>query len=204
MILQPSIPLRLVDARDLGEACREVLRPGELVTDAEGRLRRLPRYFYEITSWEQALQTQLTEHFGLWELIDVDVREAPALRDFPRYVPCAIALLAAHLELFRLAVGTVVRVAANGGYRSPGHALNPSASAHSWGTAANLYRIGDELLDTRERIEKYSRTARRVLPGIWARPYGSGPGCADDHVHLDIGYATVVPHDAPSEGGEAK
>jgi hypothetical protein len=87
VILQPSIPLRLVDARDLGEACREVLRPGELVTDAEGRLRRLPRYFYEITSWEQALQTQLTEHFGLWELIDVDVREAPAQSDYPRYGP---------------------------------------------------------------------------------------------------------------------
>lgn len=203
MILQPSIPLRLVDARELEAPYREALRPGELVPDHEGRLRRLPRYFYEVHSWQQALKTQLTPHFGLWELVDVDVREAPAMRDFPRYVPCALALLATCLELFRQEVGTVVRVAANGGYRSPSHALNDGvASVHAWGTAANLYRIGSDLVDTRERIERYTQLARRVLPGIWARPYGAGPGCADDHIHLDLGYATVVPHDAPSEDEE--
>lgn len=199
MILQPSIPLRLVDGRELDEAYRRVLRPGERVRDREGRGRRLPRYFYEVPTWDVALETQLTPHFGLWELLDVDVREAEVMRDFPRYVPCAVALLATHLEVFRQEVGTTVRIAANGGYRSPGHALNEHASTHSWGAAANIYRIGDEMVDDRDRIEKYSRIARRVLPGIWARPYGYGPGCADDHVHLDLGYATVVPHDAPGE-----
>jgi hypothetical protein len=53
----------------------------------------------------------------------VDVREVEAMRTFPRYVPCAVALLATALEVFRAEVGTFVHIAANGGYRSPGHAL---------------------------------------------------------------------------------
>lgn len=196
---QPSLALRVVDGLELKEPYRSDLRPGELIRDARGRARRLPRYFYEIRSWEEALETQLTPHFGLWELIDVDVREAESMRTFPRYVPCGIALLATHLEVFREAVGTVVRVAANGGYRSPGHGLAEVASPHSWGTAANIYRIGDELMDSPERIGKYSQLARKVLPGIWTRPYGAGPGCVYDHVHIDLGYTTVVPFDAPGE-----
>jgi hypothetical protein len=199
MIRQPSIPLRLVDARSLKEPYRKALRPGEMMRDREGRGRRLPRYFYEIPSWETALETQLTPHFGLWELIDVDVRETDAMRTFPRYVPCAIALLATHLEVFREEVGTVVRIAANGGYRSPGHRLSRVATPHCWGTAANIYRIGDDLMDERERIEKYNELARKLLPGVWARPFGAGEGLAYDHVHLDLGFATVVPHDAPGE-----
>ena len=145
------------------------------------------------------METQLTPHFGLWELIDVDVREAEPMRMFPRYVPCAIALLATHLEVLREEVGTVVRIAANGGYRSPGHRLSRAATPHCWGTAANIYRIGDDLLDERERIEKYSELARKLLPGVWARPFGAGEGFAYDHVHLDLGFATVVPHEAPGE-----
>jgi len=199
MTLQPSIPLRLVDGRTLGEPYRRVLRPGELMRDRQGRARRLPRYFYEIPSWEAAIETQLTSHFGLWELIDVDVRETDLLRTFPRYVPCAIALLASALEVFRQEVGGIVRIAANGGYRSPSHQLSRVATPHCWGTAANVYRIGDDLMDDREKIEKYNALARDLLPGIWARPFGAGEGFAFDHVHLDLGFATVVPHDAPSE-----
>lgn len=200
MIAQPSIPLELVDGLSLAEEFRRALRPGEPVRDRDGHVRLLPRYFYEITSWDEALALQLTPHFGLWELIDVDFREAEPLRAFPRYVPCAIALLAAHLEIFRVEVGTVVRVAANGGYRSPSHALASPATPHAWGAGANIYRIGDELMDSADRIEKYSQTAQRVLPGVWARPFGFGPGHVFDHVHLDLGYARVVPHDAPDEG----
>lgn len=199
MMLQPSIALRLVDGRTLPEEYRTVLRPGEIMRDQDGRARRLPRYFYEIPTWEAAMKTQLTPHFGLWELIDVDVREAEVMRTFPRYVPCAIALLATHLEVFREAVGTVVRIAANGGYRSPGHQLSPAATPHCWGTAANIYRIGDELMDEGERIEKYGELARSLLPGIWTRAYGPGEGFVYDHVHLDLGFAAVVPHDAPGE-----
>ena len=202
MANQPSLALRLVDGLDLGEAMRRALRPGDFMRDREGRARRLPRYFYEVPSWDAALATELTPHFGLWELLDVDFREAEPMRTFPRYVPCAIVLLATHLEVLREKVGTVVRVAANGGYRSPAHRLSRAASAHSWGTAANIYRIGDEMMDSQEKIEKYSRLAREVLPGVWSRPYGAGAGFAFDHVHLDLGYATVVPHDAPSEAEE--
>lgn len=204
MIRQPSISLRMVDGRALPEPYRAVLRPGALMRDHEGRARRLPRYYYEIPSWQAALETQLTPHFGLWEMIDVDVREAEPMRTFPRYVPCAIALLATHLEVLREEVGTVVRIAANGGYRSPGHRLSRAATPHCWGTAANIYRIGDELMDERDRIERYNELARKLLPGVWARPFGAGEGFAYDHVHLDLGFATVVPHDAPGEeDGEA-
>lgn len=200
---QPSIPLKLVDGMKLNEETRRVLRPGELILDRAGRARRLPRYYYKVPSWEDALETQLTPHFGLWELLDVDFREDEVPRRFPRYVPCAIVMLATHLEVFRERVGTVVRIAANGGYRSPGHALSKYATPHSWGSAANIYRIGDELMDSQEKIEKYSRLARELLPGVWARPFGSGEGMAFDHVHLDLGFVTVVPSDAPSEEEEA-
>jgi hypothetical protein len=199
MGLQPSLPLRVVDAFDLDADRREALRPGELVRDQKGRTRRLPRYFYEVKSWKDALATQLTPQFGLWELIDVDFRENPALRPFPRYVPCAISLLATQLQIFRTAVGTTVRVSANGGYRSPAHAKSSVASPHMWGSAADIYRIGDELMDSQEKIEKYTRVARDLLPGIWTRPFGQEPGFAFDHVHIDLGYVNVVPHDAPDE-----
>lgn len=205
MIVPPSVPLTVVDGLELGEEHRRMLRPGELIEDVEGRKRRLPRYFYEVPSWEESLSVQLAPHFGLWELIDVDFREPPLMRLFPRYVPCAITLLAAHLEVLRQRVGTVVRIAANGGYRSPAHALSRKATAHSWGTAANIYRIGDELMDSEDRIEKYTRLARRVLPGAWTRSYGDGRGDAFDHVHVDIGFTVLAPHahdagDEPEEG----
>jgi hypothetical protein len=196
---RPALPFELVDGRRLEKKIRAVLRPGELVADSRGRARRLPRFFYEVPSWEVARGVQLTPHFGLWELLDVDFREAEAMRAFPRFVPCAITLLAAALEVFRDRVGTVVRIAANGAYRSPGHALNPHASPHSWGTAANIYRIGSEMMDSQETIEKYIRQARDTLPGVWTQPFGTGRGEAFDHLHLDLGYTTVVPHDAPDE-----
>lgn len=199
MVSQPSISLRVANGLELDEPFRKALRPGELMRDRQGRARRLPRYFYEVPSWDTALQTQLTPNFGLWELLDVDFRETEVMRIFPRYVPCAIVLLATYLEVLREEVGTVVRIAANGGYRSPTHGQNKGASPHNWGTAANIYRVGDELMDSQEKIEKYSRLARELLPGIWSRPFGAGEGFAFDHVHLDLGFATVVPHDAPGE-----
>jgi hypothetical protein len=191
------LPLPLVAAQDLPGEVREVLRPGETLRDRTGVARVLPSSFLRVDSWNQALQTQLTPHFALWELITVDVREAPVMRAFPRYVPCAILLLATALELLRLETGTLVHVAANGGYRSPGHALSRHASRHCWGTAANIYRIGDTYLDSREEIEKFAAMARRVIPGVWIRPYGPEDGEADDHLHLDIGYTLFDPVDGP-------
>lgn len=188
-----TLPLALVRARDLPDAMRELLRPGEVLRDRAGIAHVLPSSFLRVDSWSQALETSLTPHFKLWELIGVDVREAPLARTFPRYVPCALLLLAASLELLRLEAGTYVHIAANGGYRSPGHALSRHASRHCWGTAANIYRIGDNDLDSPEQLEKYAAMARRVIPGVWVRPFGAEDGQADDHLHIDIGYTLFDP-----------
>jgi hypothetical protein len=196
-------PLPVVDALELPAEHRRALRPGELMRDRHGRWRRLPRFFYEIPSWEVALETDLSPHFQVWEFLNVDVYEDELLRtSWPRYIPCAVTLLAAHLELFRQEAGTYVHIAANGGYRSPSHRLSTHASPHCWATAANIYKIGDEMMDTQSAIVKYNRLARRVMPALYVRPYGHGAGEADDHVHLDLGYTTAVPNDAGSEAPE--
>lgn len=194
-----TLPLPVVDGLKLDQLHRRVLCPDGVLRDRSGRARRLPRFFYEVDSWQTAQKIQLTENFSLWEFLTVDVREVEPLRTFPRYVPCAVTSLAAHLELLREAVDTFVHIAANGGYRSPKHALTDGASTHCWGTAANIYRIGDDFLDNQEKIERYARIVDRKLPGVWTRPYGSEKGFADDHLHIDLGYMLVVPHEAPSE-----
>lgn len=186
--------LKIVDACALDESYRKLLRPGELLTDREGRARRLPRFFYEVGSWQTALDVKLTPRFSLWEFVNIDLREAEQIRAFPRYVPCAVALTAAYLELFREKVGTYVHIAANGGYRSPAHALTASASTHNWGTAVNIYRVGSDYLDTKEKIERYAQVAASAMPSAWARPFGYSPGFTMDHLHVDLGYVTVVPH----------
>jgi hypothetical protein len=188
-----ELVLPCVDGLDLPEEYRRVLRPGAQLEDEQGVSRTLPRHLLRIDSWQTALDTGLTEHFMLWELIGVDVREAPEVRSFPRYIPCAVLLLAGALELLRREVGTYIHVAANGGYRSPSHRLTRHASRHCWGTAANIYRIGDDDLDQRSTIERYAQLARQVIPGVWVRPYGSAAGQADDHLHLDIGYTIYEP-----------
>ena len=195
------LPLPLVRADELPDDLRELLRPGQSLHDRSGAARVLPSSFLRVESWAQARETLLTPHFALWELISVDVREPARVRTFPRYVPCALVLLAAGLELLRIEVGAPVHIAANGGYRSPAHQLTRHASRHCWGTAANIYRVGDTFLDTREEIEKYAAIARRVIPGVWIRPYGPGDGEADDHLHIDIGYTLFDPVDGPDGNG---
>jgi hypothetical protein len=196
---ETAFPLRIVDGLRLDKPLRDALLPGRIVHDAEGNERRLPRYFYEIPSWEHAMSIDLSPNFSLWEFIQTDVREAAPLRTFPRYVPCAISLLALCLERFRDAVGTFVHIAANGGYRSPHHALNTAATTHSWGTAVNIYRIGDTFLDDRASIERYAAAARAAMPTVWTRPYGASRGETDDHLHLDFGYVLAMPREAPDQ-----
>jgi hypothetical protein len=191
------LPLPLVLADELPEEWKNVLRPGETLQDRSGVAHVLPSSFLRVDSWKLALETDLTAHYKAWELIGVDVRETLLARTFPRYVPCAILLLATALELFRLEVGTLVHIAANGGYRTPRNALTRHASRHCWGTAANIYRVGDTYLDSREEIEKYAAIARRVIPGVWIRPYGLEDGEADDHLHIDLGYTVFDPVDGP-------
>ncbi len=187
--------LPIVDGFELPPQHRALLRPGELTACRSGKEHRLPRFFYVVESSAVAVNTQLTPHFALWEFIEVDLREPALLRAYPRYVPCAVTILAMALQVLRDALGAPVRIAANGGYRSPSHRGSCSVSPHNWATAANIYRIGPEYLDTQERIAKYAEVASRALTGCWTRPYGHGRGQADDHLHLDLGYVTVVPRE---------
>ena len=190
-------PLRVVDGLRLERSMRDVLLPTRALCDDAGQPPRLPRYFYEIPTWDDALRLQLAPNFGLWEFIQTDVREAAPLHAFPRYVPCAVTMLALCLSQFRQEVGTFVHIAANGGYRSPRHTLTCNASPHCWGTAVNIYRIGDVFLDDRDAIERFGAIARSVLPGAWTRPWGTDRGETDDHLHIDFGYVTSVPREAP-------
>ncbi len=192
--MNPSVPLRIVDVEMLPEEYRRLLLDAP-VEGPHGELLRHPRYFYEVDSWQTALDVQLSPHFSLWEFLEVDVREAELLRDFPRYVPCAVSVLAVHLELFRQTVGQPVRIATNGGYRSPAHEMNAPDSPHSWGTAANIYRIGAEDMADKATIERYAGMAHRILPSAWCRPFGTERGQTIDHLHIDIGYIVVVPRE---------
>ena len=188
--------LKVVDAFDLDDELRSILKPGEMLRDAEGRRHRLPRYFYEIPSYEVALATRLTQHFAINEFIFTDLREAQRLQDYPRYVPCAVRILAFYLEQFRAAAGASVHVQVNGGYRSPSHKLSHGATPHMWGPAADIYRIGSTILKTKETIEKFNDVAEDVSDEIHVLPYGHVTGAnADDHVHIDLGYITLVPRE---------
>jgi hypothetical protein len=71
--------LRPIDGLHLAEEYRALLRPGEIETDANGTVHHLPRFFYEIASWEQAHEIRLAPHFTLAELMLVDSREARLL-----------------------------------------------------------------------------------------------------------------------------
>lgn len=185
--------LPVVDGQALPSELRQILDPGGVVTDREGRQRMKPTHFYEVDSWETARSVQLAPYMSLWELISVDVREHPRVRAFPRYVPCGVTVLAAHLSALRQSFGTYLHVSANGGYRSPSHARSTDGSLHSWGTAADLYRVGDDYLEERETIERYIATIRELMPAVRCKPYGHARGEVDDHLHVDLGYLVVVP-----------
>jgi hypothetical protein len=184
----------VADGLRLSRELRALLRPDELVQDRFGRSHRLPRFFYEVRSWPQAKELALTPHLRLSEFMMVDCNEAPRLlEEFPHFVPCAVVLLARLVEDFRQRAGGAVYVAANGGYRSPAHKLSMPANVHNWATAADIYRVGDTWLNTPAAIDKYGGLVRELGPEIQVLPYGHRPGETDDHLHIDLGYAHVVP-----------
>ncbi len=188
--------LRGSDGLNLPQEYRALLRPGETETDLRGNVHRLPRFFYEIVSWQEAHEIRLAPHFTLAELMLVDCREARLLlSQFPHYVPCAIVLLAKFLEDFRREADAPVFVSANGGYRSPAHQIGGAKSIHAWGTAADIYRIGDTFLDNAKSIEKYGAIASSLSPAVFVRPFGAGVGETDDHLHLDLGFASLTPRE---------
>jgi len=188
--------LRAIDGLDLPEEYRSLLRPGETETDSSGNVHRLPRFFYEVRSWQEAQELRLAPHFTLAELMLVDCREARLLlSQFPHYVPCAIIILARLLEDFRHEVGAPVFIAANGGYRSPAHQIGGAKSIHAWGTAANIYRIGDTILGDTKSIEKYRTIAASLSPAVFVRPFGLEKGQTSDHLHIDLGYVRLTPRE---------
>lgn len=188
--------LRPIDGLRLAEEYRALLRPGESEAGANGTVHCLPRFFYEIGSWEEAHTVRLSPHFTLAELMLVDCREARLLLSrFPHYVPCAILLLARFLEDFRREVDAPVFIAANGGYRSPAHQVGGVKSIHAWGTAANIYRVGDTFLSDAKSIEKYRAVAAALSPAVFVRPFGREEGQTDDHLHIDLGYASLIPRE---------
>ena len=160
--------LKIVDAFDLDPGLRALLRPGELVEGIGGQYHHLPRYFYEIPSHDAAREIRLTPHFGLNEFLLVDLKEAPRIRAFPRYVPCAIRLVAFYLERLRDAVSAPVHLAVNGGYRSPAHKLSVAATPHMWGTAADLYKIGTVRYGARELAHVVSLSVDQVRHALEA------------------------------------
>jgi len=186
--------LHAVDGFDLPQEYRVLLRPGEPETDFQGNIHRLPRFFYEIRSWQEAHDIRLAPHFTLAELMLVDCREARLLlNQFPHYAPCAIVLLARFLEDFRREVDAAVFISANGGYRSPAHQIGGAKSIHAWGTAADIYRVGDTFLDDAKSIERYGAVAASLSPAAFVRPFRLEPGKTDDHLHIDLGLVSLTP-----------
>jgi len=188
--------LRPIDGLRLPEKYRALLRPGESEAGASGTVHCLPRFFFEIRSWEEAHEIRLAPHFTLAELMLVDCREERLLlSQFPHYVPCAILLLARFLEDFRREVDGPVFVSANGGYRSPAHQIGGAKSIHAWGTAANIYRVGDTFLSDAKSIGKYRAVAASLTPAVFVRPFGREEGQTSDHLHIDLGFATLTPRE---------
>lgn len=186
--------LKIVDGLEMELELRALLRPDELVRTRDGKRHRLPRFFYEVKSWDQAKQTSLSPHFTLAELMTVDCREADLLfRQCPRYVPCALTMLARALEGFREAAGAPVFISANGGFRSPAHRRSEIPDAHCWGAAADVYRVGDTWLDEEGSIGKFGLMAGEACREFNVKDYGAGTGGTDDHLHLDLGYPRGVP-----------
>jgi len=181
---------------NLPEDYRALLRPGEAETDFRGNVHHLPRFFYEIGSWQEAHEIRLAPHFTLAELMLVDCREARLLlSQFPHYVACATVLLARFLEDFRREVDAPVFISANGGYRSPAHQIGGARSIHAWGTAANIYRVGDIFLNDAKSIEKYGSIAASLSPAVFVRPFGLKQGQTDDHLHIDLGFVGLTPRE---------
>ena len=188
--------LRPIDGLRLAEEYRALLRPGESEAGADGTVHRLPRFFYEIRSWEEAHGIRLAPHFTLAELMLVDCREARLLlRQFPHYVPCAIVLLARFLEDFRREVDAPVFISANGGYRSPAHQIGGAKSVHAWGTAANVYRVGDTFLSDARSVDKYRTIAASLSPIVFVRSFGRNEGQTNDHLHIDLGFVSLTPRE---------
>ena len=184
-----------VDGRRLAKEYRDALAPGRhRAATTHGHRAPAAALLLRDPVVGVRDERRLTPHFGLWELIQTDVREAAALQTFPRYVPCALPLLALRLELFRAAVGTFVHIAANGGYRSPRHGSDRQRDAALLGHGGQ--HLPHRRRVSRRRARRSSATptiARRVLPGVGrarsARRAGGRRSSAPRHRLRGVGAA---------------
>ena len=193
-------PLPIVDGLELDAPVRSLLMPGVPVRDSHARLRRLPRFFYAVESWNVALETQADAAFrdvgvhgrrsvraGAAAPVSRATCRAPSRRS-PRISRCCASRSARRFTSPPTADIDRRRTAS----RSPG-------SPHCWGTAANIYRIGDRVSRRARRDRKVRGARDRSAAGAARAAVRAGPGCVDDHVHLDLGYVTAVPADAAGE-----
>ena len=187
--MEKEFGLKVVDAFDLDAEVRSLLRPHEMAEDKQGRQHRLPRYFYEVPSHEAAREIRLTHHFGLNEFLLVDLKESQRLREYPRYVPCAVRPLAFYLERLRDAVAAPLHIAVNGGYRSPSHKLSIGATPHMWGTAVDLYKVGSVVLRDQNAIDTYNRVAEELSDDWWVMPFGHEIGKFANYFRIENRFA---------------
>ena len=151
--------------------------PAASLSDAQGQAHQLPRYFYEIPSWDVADGAA-----ALGALRAVGVHPHRRARSRAAAHVSALRAVRDHAawrsasSSFAARCGTYVHIAANGGYRSPAHALTVHATPHAWGTAVNIYRVGDTMLDEREALEHYAGVAYKSMPGVYVRPFGNDAG----------------------------
>jgi hypothetical protein len=67
------------------------------------------------------------------------------------------------------------------------------AGPHIWATAADIYRVGDVYLDDSKSVERFARVAESIGQEVTVKPFGHGPGETDDHLHLELGYLSLIP-----------
>ena len=150
------------------------------MTAEDGALHHLPRFFFEVPSWEEAHRCA-SRSLCLSELI-TSIRAKPICSCTPpSLVPCAILALA-RISRFPPRNGRAGVYHANGGYR-----LLPTGQSrrvlHNWGTARTFIASGDIYLNDEKSITRHASIARRS-----ARRFLSGPKDGDDHLQVDLGY----------------
>ena len=62
--------------------------------------------------------------------------------------------------------------------------------------------MGSVVLRDQNAIETYNRVAEELSDDWWVMPYGHEIGKADDHMHLDLGFVTLVPREISEDRDE--
>ena len=68
-----------------------------------------------------------------------------------------------------------------------------AAGGDTWWLEIGPVDLGAPVITIQRRDQLIAAIARRVIPGVWVRPYGQEDGQADDHLHIDLGYTVFDP-----------